>query len=79
MNLILFLLIGLLSGWLAGKIFRGRGFGIAGNLAVGVLGAIIGGWLFSLLDLRATGLTGELIASLVGALVLLWVINLVRK
>ena len=51
MNIILFLLIGLVAGWLAGKIMKGKGFGLVGNLIVGVVGAFIGGFIFNALNI----------------------------
>jgi uncharacterized membrane protein YeaQ/YmgE (transglycosylase-associated protein family) len=54
-DLILFLVIGLVAGWLAGQIMKGSGFGLVGDLILGVVGAFIGGWLFSLLGLSARG------------------------
>jgi len=77
-QLIWFLLIGLIAGWLAGKIMRGSGFGLVGDLVVGVLGAFLGAWLFGLLGLTAWGLLGSILVALVGALVLLWVIRLLK-
>ena len=79
MHIIYFLLIGLIAGWLAGQIMKGKGFGLAGNLIVGCIGAFIGGFLFKLLGIFAHGLVGSLLAALAGALVLLWIINLVIK
>lgn len=79
MNFILFLLIGALAGWLAGKIMKGRGFGILGNMLVGVVGAFIGGFLFRAVGLAAYGLIGSLITATVGAVVLLFLIGLVKK
>jgi uncharacterized membrane protein YeaQ/YmgE (transglycosylase-associated protein family) len=79
MNFILFLLIGALAGWLAGKIMKGRGFGILGNMLVGVVGAFIGGFLFRAVGLAAYGLVGSLITATVGAVVLLFLIGLVKK
>lgn len=79
MNIILFLLIGLVAGWLAGKIMKGKGFGLVGNLVVGVIGALIGGLIFNALNVTATGILGSLIAALVGALILLWIIGLIKK
>ncbi len=79
MNLVLFLLIGLAAGWLAGKIMKGRGFGLVGNLIVGVIGAFIGGYLFDLLDITMGGLVGELAMAVVGALVLLFIVGLVKR
>jgi uncharacterized membrane protein YeaQ/YmgE (transglycosylase-associated protein family) len=79
MNIIYFLLIGIVAGWLAGLIMKGRGFGLIGNLIVGCIGALLGGFLFGALGIAAYGLIGSLIAALVGAIVLLWIISLVKK
>jgi len=56
--LLIFLLIGVITGWLAGQILRGSGYGLVGDLVVGVIGAMIGGWLFALLGIVAYGLLG---------------------
>jgi uncharacterized membrane protein YeaQ/YmgE (transglycosylase-associated protein family) len=77
-NLLLFLLIGVLAGFIAGKIFKGSGFGLVGDLIVGVIGAFIGGWVFGLLGISSGGIIGLLIAAVVGALILLYVIRLAR-
>jgi uncharacterized membrane protein YeaQ/YmgE (transglycosylase-associated protein family) len=77
-QLIWFLVIGLIAGWLAGKIMKGSGFGVIGDLVVGVLGAFIGGWLFSLLGITTWGILGSILVALIGALVLLWVVRLIR-
>ncbi len=75
-----FIIIGALSGWLAGKIMRGRGFGFITNLVVGILGAVMGGWLFKLTGVTtAEGFVGSLIVSLVGAIVLLWLVSFFKK
>jgi uncharacterized membrane protein YeaQ/YmgE (transglycosylase-associated protein family) len=68
--------IGLLAGWLAGKITRGRGFGCLTNLLLGLIGAVIGGWLFTLAGIQAYGFIGSLAAATVGAVVLLAVAGL---
>jgi uncharacterized membrane protein YeaQ/YmgE (transglycosylase-associated protein family) len=78
-NLILFLLVGLVAGWLAGRIMKGKGFGLVGDLVVGVIGAFIGVWLFGLLGISGGGILGLLVAALVGALVLLYVIRMVKR
>ena len=70
-SLILLLVIGLLAGWLAGNIMKGGGFGLVGDLVVGVIGAFLGGWIFGLLGITSYGLLGMLIMALVGSLVLL--------
>ena len=77
-QLIWFLVVGLIAGWLAGTIMKGSGFGIVGDLVVGVLGAFLGGWLFSLLGITTWGLLGSILVALCGALVLLWLVRVVR-
>jgi len=79
LDLFLFLLIGLVAGWLASRIMKTGQFGLVGDLIVGVIGAVIGGWLFGLLGLKAVGILGSLIVALVGAIVLLYIIRLIKK
>lgn len=79
MSILWFLLIGVAAGWLAGQIMRGGGFGLAGDLIVGVIGALLGGFLFSLLGLSAYGMLGQLVTATVGAIVLLFVLRLIKR
>ena len=72
------LVIGLISGWLAGMISRGGGFGIWGDLVVGVIGSFIGGFVFNLMGLSAYGIIGSIISSTIGAIILLGVIRMFR-
>jgi len=74
-----FLLIGLAAGWLAGQIMKGGGFGLIGDLVVGVIGALLGGILFDLLGLHAIGLLGNLVMATVGAIVLLWLLRFIKR
>lgn len=76
MFFIWYLLIGLVAGWLANLIVRGRGGGLVVNLIVGIVGGVLGGWIFSLFGWLAVGTFGSLITSLVGAVVLLWLVRL---
>jgi uncharacterized membrane protein YeaQ/YmgE (transglycosylase-associated protein family) len=78
-SLILFLVIGLVAGWLAGQVLKGKGFGLIGDLIVGVIGAFLGGWLFSLLKISIGGILGSLITAFVGAVVFLYVIRIIKK
>lgn len=73
------LLIGLLAGWLAGQIMKGRGFGLVGNIIVGVVGSWLGSLLFKLLGLAAYGTIGFIITSTVGAIVLLYLVGFFKK
>ena len=79
MSFVYFVLIGMLAGWLAGKFAKGRGFGLLGNLIIGVLGAVVGGFLFGLAGLTATGLIGELVTATVGAVVLLFAVGYLKQ
>jgi uncharacterized membrane protein YeaQ/YmgE (transglycosylase-associated protein family) len=65
-----FLVVGIVAGFLAGKIMRGKGFGILGDLVVGIIGAMLGGWLFGVLGIHAGGLIGSIITATVGAVLL---------
>lgn len=71
MDFVWFVLIGIVAGWLAGRIRSGAGFGLVWNLVIGVVGAILGGLLFGILGFEATNLLGKLITATVGALILL--------
>lgn len=77
-NWLWFILIGLAAGFLAGIVVKGHGFGILGNIIVGIVGALLGGFLFKLLGLSTTGKLGELICAFVGALVLLFLLKFVK-
>jgi uncharacterized membrane protein YeaQ/YmgE (transglycosylase-associated protein family) len=79
MDWVWFLLIGLAAGWLAGQIMKGGGFGLLGDLVVGVIGAMLGGFLFRLLGLTASGLIGELVTATVGAIVLLLILRAIKS
>ncbi len=79
MNLILFLIIGGVAGWLAGLIMKGRGFGVLANVGIGIVGSFIGGILFRLLGLASQGAVGELVTATVGAVVLLAVVGKLKK
>ncbi|GIW88041.1 MAG: hypothetical protein KatS3mg108_2365 [Isosphaeraceae bacterium] len=79
MSLLWFLLIGLAAGWLAGQLTKGGGYGLVGDLIVGVIGAILGGVLFGLLGLKAVGLAGELIMATVGAVVLILGLRAIKR
>ena len=78
-GLIWFLLIGLIAGWLAGRVMRGGGYGVVGDMIVGVIGALIGGWLFGVLGIGAGGLIGSIITAFVGAVILIALLRVIRR
>jgi uncharacterized membrane protein YeaQ/YmgE (transglycosylase-associated protein family) len=79
MRILLWIISGIVAGWLTGLVMKGRGYGLLGNLVIGLLGGIIGGWLFSLFGLAARGWLGEIVVALIGGVVLVAVARLLRK
>ncbi len=79
MELILYLLLGALAGWIAGNLTKGGGFGLLGNIIVGVLGGVLGGFALGLLGFTSSSLIGSLITSVIGAVLLLWIVAKLRK
>jgi uncharacterized membrane protein YeaQ/YmgE (transglycosylase-associated protein family) len=78
-SLIVILFVGLVAGWLAGKVVRGTGFGIIGDIVVGIAGAFIASWIFPRLGFHlGGGLVSEIIYSAIGAIILLLIVRLVR-
>src|SRR3954452_4768169 len=78
-GILVILFVGLVAGWLAGKIVRGTGFGIIGDILVGIAGALVASLIFPKLGIRlGTGIVSEIIYSAIGAIVLLLVVRLVR-
>src|SRR5437764_12415128 len=78
-NLIWFLLVGLIAGWLAGRVMRGGGFGVIGDMIVGIIGALLGGWLFGVLGIHAGGLIGAIITAFVGVVVFIALMRVLSK
>jgi uncharacterized membrane protein YeaQ/YmgE (transglycosylase-associated protein family) len=80
MNFLYFILLGAAAGWLAGNIMKGSGFGILGNIVVGIIGGIAGGWVFSLLGISSNGgLIGSLVTAVVGAILLIYLVGLFAR
>jgi len=78
-SILVILVVGIIAGWLAGKIVRGTGFGLIGDLLVGIAGAFVAAWLFPKLGIRlGTGIIEEIIYSALGAIILLLVVRLIR-
>ncbi len=78
-GLLVFLAIGAVAGWLAGLLMKGGGFGLIGNIIVGIIGAFIGGFVFGMLGISAGGLVGSIITATVGAALLLFIVSLIKK
>lgn len=78
-ELIAWLLIGLVAGWLAGVLVKGHGFGVLGDIVVGIIGAVLGGFLFGMLGVTPLGLLGSILTATFGAVVLLVLAKSLRK
>jgi uncharacterized membrane protein YeaQ/YmgE (transglycosylase-associated protein family) len=79
-GLLVILIIGIVAGWLAGKVVRGGGFGLIGDLIVGIAGAFIASWLFPKFGVHiGTGIGEEIVYAMLGAIILLLLLRLVRR
>ena len=79
-GLIWMIVVGLIAGWLAGKVMRGGGFGVLMDIVIGMVGAVLGGWVFGLLGVYpGFGLIGSVLVAFVGAVILLWLVRLIKK
>ena len=79
MYFIWYIIIGIIAGFVAGKLMRGGGGGLFINLLFCIVGGVLGGWVFSLCVLAATGIMGSLVTSIVGAIFLLWIVSLLKR
>jgi uncharacterized membrane protein YeaQ/YmgE (transglycosylase-associated protein family) len=75
-GLIGWLIVGLIAGWIAGKVSRGRGFGCIANVILGLIGAVLGGWIFTKLGVLGGGLIYSIAAATVGAVILVAIARL---
>lgn len=76
MDMLSFLLIGALAGWIAAEVMKGDGYGLLGNILLGVVGSFIGGSVFGFLGINTYGFVGNLLTATVGAALLLWLASL---
>ena len=79
MNLIVFIIVGAIGGFLAGKVMTGHGLGLIWDIVVGILGAFLGGWLAGLLGIAVTSTVALIIVAFVGAVILLAIFRLLTR
>lgn len=80
MNIIVAVIVGGLAGWLAGELWKGRGFGLIGNVFVGIVGGVVGNLVFGLVGISVgSGVVSYLVTATIGAIILLATINFLRK
>ena len=79
-GIIAWLIIGGVAGWLAGLVMQGGGYGLIGDIIIGIIGSVVAGWLFGSLGVApGAGLIGSIIAAAIGAIVLIFVLRLIRR
>jgi uncharacterized membrane protein YeaQ/YmgE (transglycosylase-associated protein family) len=79
MHILVWIIIGILAGWLTGLVMRGRGYGLIGDLVIGLLGGLLGGWLFGFLGVAPTSWLGEILVAFVGGVVLVAIARVLRR
>lgn len=79
MHIVYFLLIGLAAGWLAGQLMKGGNLGLVGDLIIGVIGAILGGFAFGLLGITTTSMLGSLVCATAGACLLIAILRAIDR
>ena len=77
--ILVILVVGAIAGWLAGLITKGSGFGLLGDMGIGIVGGFVGGLLFRLLGLQAESIVGAIVSATAGAVALLLVIRMFKK
>ena len=76
--IIIMLAIGAVAGWLAGQIIKGGGYGLVGNMVIGILGAVVAGFLFPGF-LPLGGLVGQIVSATIGAIILLFIVGIIKR
>jgi len=79
LSLLITALIGIFAGFIAGKIMKGKGFGLFGDLIVGLIGGLLGGWLAGLVGLGGNGYIVRIVIAIIGACILLWLVRLFKR
>jgi uncharacterized membrane protein YeaQ/YmgE (transglycosylase-associated protein family) len=78
-NVLWWLVVGLIAGFLASRVMSGGGYGLVGDIVVGIIGAFLGGWLAGLLGLGSSGLIGTIVVAFIGACILLAILHSVSR
>jgi len=80
MGIIAWVFVGLIAGWLAGRVMKGGGYGVVVDIILGILGGVVGGWVFHLLGIwPGGGIVGSIIVAFVGAVILVGITRLLKK
>jgi len=78
-HLIWWAVVGLIAGWAAGRIMKGGGYGVIMDIVLGIIGAILGGWVMGMVGIHAGGFIGTIIVAIIGAVILIWITRMLKK
>lgn len=79
-GVLVMIVVGLVAGWLAGKLVRGSGFGVLGDIVIGIIGAFVGTWVLGLMHIViGGGILANIVNATIGAVILLLLVRLVRR
>lgn len=79
MSILIWIITGIIAGWLAGMVVKGKGFGIVGDFVVGIVGAVIGGWLGGMIGIAPTNIIGQILVAAFGGVILVLLVRLLVK
>lgn len=80
MGILAWLVVGLIAGWLAGRVMKGGGYGVIVDIILGILGGVLGGWIFGALGIwHGGGMIGSIIVAFIGAVILVAITRLLKK
>jgi uncharacterized membrane protein YeaQ/YmgE (transglycosylase-associated protein family) len=79
LHLVWWVVVGLIAGWVAGRIMKGGGYGVVMDIILGIVGAVVGGWLVGVVGIHAGGFISTIIVGIIGAVILIWVTRLIKK
>jgi len=79
LHLIWWVVVGLIAGWAAGRIMKGGGYGVVMDIILGIVGAVVAGWLVGFVGIHAGGFISTILVGILGAVLLIWITRLIKK
>jgi uncharacterized membrane protein YeaQ/YmgE (transglycosylase-associated protein family) len=80
MGFLVWIVVGLIAGWLAGQLMKGGGYGVAADIILGIVGGLLGGWVFGLLGISTSGgMVGSIVVAFIGAVILIGITRLLKR
>ena len=79
MGILYWVIVGLIAGWLTGKIMRGAGYGVIGDIVLGIVGGVVGGWIMQSLNIAGGGLIFSIVVAVLGAVILVVIVRALKR